>query len=89
MTDKRQQEDGERSEEDGRKGQRMMEEDKRHDSLGRDGREGEKNNLRAQKETHRVSVTDSEKEKKKEGRARRWWRTPLIPALGRWRQADF
>jgi hypothetical protein len=27
--------------------------------------------------------------KKKEKKSRRWWRMPLIPALGRQRQVDF
>jgi hypothetical protein len=29
------------------------------------------------------------KEGRKEGRAGQWWHKPLIPALGRQRQADF
>jgi hypothetical protein len=31
----------------------------------------------------------SQLKKKKNGFSRAWWRTPLIPALGRQRQADF
>jgi hypothetical protein len=37
----------------------------------------------------RGSIKKKEKKKKKEEEAGQWWRTPLIPALGRQRQADF
>jgi hypothetical protein len=36
-----------------------------------------------------MTDTNSQASKKNKMLARQWWRTPLIPALGKQRQADF
>jgi hypothetical protein len=47
-----------------------------------------KKKKKERKEKKRKEKKRKEK-KRKEKKAGQWWRTPLIPALGRQRQADF